>query len=71
MWHEPRIDIAGHARGVIRQGHGGTADNKHVRDNASAGQALAQGGESPFKLSPAHKDVIGLAHAASRSLAAR
>ena len=67
--HERGVHITGDARGVVSQGHGGTADNEHVRDNASAGQALAEGSESPFHLGTAQKDIVGLGHAASRSLA--
>ncbi len=69
--YKPGIDIAGDARGIVGQRHGSAADNEHVRDDASAGQPLAQGTESPFQLGPAKKDIVGLAHAASRSLAER
>jgi len=40
-----------------------------VCHDASANEALTQRGECPFKLCPAKEDTVGLAHAASRSLA--
>jgi len=42
---EPGIDIAGDAGGVVGQGHGRTAHDEHIGDDAPAGQALTQGGE--------------------------
>ena len=73
-WHdsmrlEHRIDIAGDAGSVVSQGHSGAAHDEYVRHDASADEALAQRGECPFKLCPAEEDIVGLAHAASRSLA--
>jgi hypothetical protein len=67
--HEPGIDITGDACGVVSQSHGSTADNEHVRNDAPARQTIAEGGESPFQLGPSQKDVAGLGHAASKSLA--
>jgi hypothetical protein len=69
--HEPRIHIAGNARGVVGKGHSGTTNNENVRYDAPAGQAVAQSGEGPFKIGPAQKDIVGFAHAASKSLADR
>ena len=69
--NEPRIDISGHASGIVSQGHGSTAHDEYVRDDTPAGQALAESGESPFQFFPAKEDVVGLTHAASRSRADR
>jgi hypothetical protein len=68
---EPGVDIAGDAGGVVGQCHGRTAHDEHVGDDAPAGQALTQGGESPFEVRPAEEDVVGFTHAASRSRADR
>jgi hypothetical protein len=68
---EHRIDITGDAGSVVGQGHSGAAHNEYVRHDASADEALTERGECPFKLCPAEEDAVGLAHAASRSLADR
>ena len=59
------------AGGVVSQGHGRAAHNKHICDDAPAGQALTQDGEGPLKFRPAEEDIVRLVHAASRSLADR
>lgn len=69
--HERCVNVTGNARGVVGQGHGGTADHEHVRHDPPAGQAFAQGSESAFHLGPAEKDIVGFGHAASRSRADR
>jgi hypothetical protein len=69
--NEPRIDISGHASGIVSEGHGSTAHDEHVRDDTPAGETLAESGESPFQFFPAKEDIVGLAHAASRSRADR
>jgi hypothetical protein len=66
---EHRIGIAGDAGSVVGQGHSGAARNEYACHGASANEALTQRGECPFKLCPAKEDTVGLAHAASRSLA--
>lgn len=71
MRDEPRVNVPGCPGGVIGQGHRGTACHEHVRDDASAGEPLAQGGEGPFELGPAKKDITRIGHAASRSRADR
>jgi hypothetical protein len=71
MWLEHRIDIAGDAGSVVGQGHSGAAQYEYVCHDASADETLTQRGECPFKLCPAEEDTVGLAHAASRSLADR
>jgi hypothetical protein len=71
VWNEPRIDISGHAGGIISQGHGSTAHDEYVRDDTPAGKTLAQGRESPLQFCPAEEDIVSLAHAASRSRADR
>jgi hypothetical protein len=49
--HERGVHITGDARGVVSQGHGGTADNEYVRDNASGSRPSAGGvGTGPEKL---------------------
>src|ERR1700722_10334009 len=67
------LNIASTSRGdaasVVSQGHSGAAHDEYVCHDASADEALAQRGECPFKLCPAEEDTVGLAHAASRSLA--
>jgi len=65
------VDVAGHAGGVVGQGHGGTTDHEYVRNDTSASQAFAQGCESSFHLGAAEKDIVGFGHAASRSRADR
>ena len=50
--HEPGIDIARHPAGVASEGHGRTADDEHVRDDAAAGKALADGGECLLQFAP-------------------
>ena len=67
MRHEPRVNVAGHPRGVIGQGHRGTTHNEHIRYNTPAGKPLAEGRKGPFEVSPAEKDIARIAHAASRS----
>jgi hypothetical protein len=57
--------------GVVGQRHRGTTHNKHVGDDTSSGQTLAQGGEGAFKLYPAKEDIVSITHAASRSWADR
>jgi len=39
--HKPRINVLGHAIGIIGQCHGGTAHDEHVRDDTPAGKTLA------------------------------
>ena len=68
--HEPRIDIAGHAVGVVSEGHRGAANDENVSDDTSPGQALPQSSESALKFCPAKENIVSLAHAASRSRAA-
>jgi hypothetical protein len=65
--HGPRIDVAGHAVGIVGQRHRGAADNEYAGDDTSSGQALAQGSEGTFKFRPAKEDIISITHAASRS----
>jgi hypothetical protein len=69
--HEHGIDVAGYAGGVVGQGHGGAAHDEHISHDPSAGEALTQGGEGLFQFRPAQEDIVGLGHAASRSLAER
>jgi hypothetical protein len=69
--HEPRIDIPGHAGGIVSQRHGSTAHDEYVGDHTPPGQALAQGGESPLQSGPVKENAASLAHAASRSQAER
>ena len=71
VWNEPRIDIPGHAGGIISQGHGSTAHDEYVRHDTPAGKTLAQGSESLLQFCPAKEDIVSLAHAASRSRADR
>jgi hypothetical protein len=71
VWLEHGIDVASHASGVIGQGHGGTANDEHVRYDAPAGQALPERREGSLDLCPAKENVIRPGHAASRSLADR
>ena len=71
MRHEPRVDVAGHAVGIVGQGHRGAAHDEDVRDDASAGKPFAEGGEGPFEFGPAEKDIARIGHAASRSRADR
>jgi hypothetical protein len=61
------INVAGNARGVVGQGHGGTADDEYVRNDTPTLQPLAEGRKSAFHLGPAEKNIIGFGHAASRS----
>ena len=68
MGYEQRVNIAG---GVVGEGHRCSADDEHVRDYASAHQALTKVSERSFELSPVEQDVSGLGHAASKSAAAR
>ena len=73
-WHdsmrlEHRIDIAGDAGSVVSQGHSGAAHDEYVCHHAPANEALTQRGECLFKFRPAEEDTVGIAHAASRSLA--
>jgi hypothetical protein len=42
---------------------------KHIGDDASAGQWLAQVRKGPLRFRPAEEDIIRLTYAASRSLA--
>ena len=67
MRHEPRVDVADYPGGVVGQCHRGTAHDEHVRDDASAGESLAQGTDCPFEFGPAKKDIARVAHAACRS----
>ena len=71
VWNEPRIDIPGHAGGIVSQGHGSTAHDEYVRDNTPVGKTLAQGAESPLQFCPAEEDIVRPTHAASRSRADR
>jgi hypothetical protein len=68
---EHGIHVTGHPLRIVSQRHGRTTDDEHVRDNASPEEPLSQGSERALKLSPAEQDVIGPAHAASRSRADR
>ena len=69
--HEHGIDIACHAGSVVCQGHGSTPDDKYVGNDAPADKPLAQGGEGAFQFSTPQEDIVGLTHAASKSLADR
>jgi hypothetical protein len=69
--HESRVNVTSDAGRVIRPRHGSAADYEDVRDDAPAGQAVAQGREGPFKLRPAEEDIVRLGHAAAKSLADR
>jgi hypothetical protein len=69
--HEPRVEVAGYPGGVVGQGHRGTAHDEYVRDDASAGKPLAQGGEGPLEFGPAEEDITRTGHAASKSRADR
>ena len=71
MGDEHGIDITGHTRGIVSQGHRSAANDEHVRDDPPADKPLAQGSERPLKLRPAKQNASGLVHAASRSLADR
>ena len=71
MWLEHRVDITSHAGGIVGQGHGGTADDEYVCNDAPAGQALAKRSKGSLDLCPAEQNVIWPGHAASRSLADR
>lgn len=62
-----RVNVPGHPRGVIGQRHRGTTYNEHIRDDAPAGKPLPEGSKGPFELSTAEKDIVRIAHAASRS----
>jgi hypothetical protein len=55
--HEHGIDIACHAGSVVCHG--------------PADKPLAQGGEGAFQFSTPQEDIVGLTHAASKSLADR
>jgi hypothetical protein len=43
--YEQRIDVAGHAGGVVGQRHGRPADDEDVGDHSAPDQSLAQGSE--------------------------
>ena len=58
-----------HHGGVVSKGHSGAAHHKDIGDDTSTDQALAQVGEGSLQVGSAEKNVIGLTHAASRSLA--
>ncbi len=60
-------DAAVYPVGVVGQRHRGAVHDEHVRDDASAGESLAEGAEGPFEFGPAKKDIARVAHAACRS----
>lgn len=71
MRDESRVYVSGYTVGVISQGHSGTAYDKYVGDDTTAGEALSQSSESTFKFRPAEKDIVSFVHAAARSRADR
>ena len=69
MGHEPGIDIARHPADVVDERHGSAAHDEHVGHDAPAGKALAEGGEGLFQFGPAEQNIVGAAHAASKTAA--
>lgn len=67
MGDEQGIDITGHTRGIVSQGHRSAANDEHVRNDAPADKPLAQGSETPAQARPAKQNASGLVRAASRS----
>jgi hypothetical protein len=71
VWLEHRIDVTGHASGVVSLSHGGPANQEDIRHDATTGQALAERRERSLDVCPAEENVIRFGHAASKSLADR
>jgi hypothetical protein len=63
---EDGVDVAGGAAGVVGEGHGGAADDVDVRDDAPAGESLAEAAEGVLD-SGAVEEWVGLGHATSSS----
>lgn len=71
MRHEQRIDVAGHAGGIVSQCHRRPAEDEDVGDHAAPYKPIAEGGERPFDLRSVEEDTPRFGHAASRSAAER
>lgn len=48
MRHEQRINVPGHASGVIGKGHRCAADDEHICNHTTPDQSVTQGSERPL-----------------------